>query len=73
MYKMLQDLHVVEGASFVAAPSCGLYLAQLGAEVIRFDNVGGGLDYGRWPRSPGGHSLYWEGLNKGSVALNMTL
>jgi 2-methylfumaryl-CoA isomerase len=24
-------------------------LAQLGAEVIRFDPIGGGLDYRRWP------------------------
>ena len=35
MVQFLQGLRVVEGASFIAAPSCGLYLAQLGAEVIR--------------------------------------
>ena len=37
MYQMLTGMTVVEGASFVAAPSAGLYLAQMGAEVIRFD------------------------------------
>jgi 2-methylfumaryl-CoA isomerase len=73
MYDVLKDLVVVEGVSFVAGPSCGLYLAQLGAEVIRFDQIGGGPDYRRWPLSPGGDSFYWEGLNKGkkSVAIDL--
>ncbi len=73
MYSHLGNLRVVEGASFIAAPSCGLYLSQLGAEVIRFDQIGGGPDFGRWPKDARGHSLYWEGLNKGkkSIALDL--
>jgi 2-methylfumaryl-CoA isomerase len=73
MYRLLDDLRIVEGASFIAAPSCGLHLAQMGAEVIRFDAIGGGPDFKRWPKSGNGSSLYWEGLNKGkkSVALNL--
>lgn len=73
MYRLLDDLRIVEGASFIAAPSCGLHLAQMGAEVIRFDAIGGGPDFKRWPKSENGSSLYWEGLNKGkkSVALNL--
>jgi 2-methylfumaryl-CoA isomerase len=73
MYRPLAGLRVVECASFVAGPSCGLHLAQLGADVIRLDNVGGGPDFHRWPRSPTGGSLYWEGLNKNkkSVAVDL--
>jgi 2-methylfumaryl-CoA isomerase len=73
MYRLLTGLRVVEAASFVAGPSCGLHLAQFGAEVIRLDPVGGGPDFHRWPRAAGGASLYWEGLNKGkkSVALDL--
>ena len=73
MYTHLSGLRVVEGASFIAAPSCGLYLSQLGAEVIRFDQIGGGPDMTRWPKTAAGSSLYWEGLNKGkkSVALDL--
>ena len=73
MYPLLTGLRVVEGASFIAAPLCGLTFAELGAEVIRFDQIGGGLDFGRWPLAPNGQSLYWEGLNKGkkSVALDL--
>jgi 2-methylfumaryl-CoA isomerase len=73
MYDLLKGLRVVEGSAFVAAPTCGLYLAQYGAEVIRFDNIGGGPDFHRWPLADNGMSLYWEGLNKGkkSVALDL--
>ena len=73
MYDILKDLVVVEGASFVAGPTCALYLAQFGAEVIRFDQIGGGPDYNRWPLAPNGASFYWEGLNKAkkSVAIDL--
>jgi 2-methylfumaryl-CoA isomerase len=70
---ILAGMRVVEGSAFVAAPLGGMTLAQLGAEVIRFDQIGGGLDYGRWPLAEGGRSLFWAGLNKGkrSIALDL--
>ena len=73
MYPILQGLRVVECASFIAAPSCALHLRQLGADVIRIDPIGGGMDFNRWPVSAEGKSLYWEGLQKGkrSVAINL--
>ena len=49
----LGDLRVIEGSAFVAAPLGGMTLAQLGADVIRFDPIGGGLDRRRWPREGG--------------------
>jgi 2-methylfumaryl-CoA isomerase len=69
MYPLLTGLRVVECASFIAAPSCALHLHQLGAEVIRIDPIGGGLDFRRWPVSPEGRSFYWEGLNKGKQSI----
>ena len=54
----LSGMRVIEGSAFVAAPSGGMTLAQLGAEVIRFDPIGGGLDYKRWPLTEDGLSLY---------------
>jgi 2-methylfumaryl-CoA isomerase len=70
---ILEGLRVVEGSAFVAAPLGGMTLAQLGADVIRFDQIGGGLDYKRWPLASGGESLFWAGLNKGkrSIALDL--
>lgn len=73
MEGILKGLRVVEGTAFVAAPLGGMTLAQLGAEVIRFDPIGGGLDYGRWPLvRESKKSLFWAGLNKGkrSIAVN---
>jgi hypothetical protein len=66
MYGLLKGLRIVEGAAFIAGPSCGLYFAQMGAEVVRFDAIGGGPDSKRWPLAANGASLYWEGLNKGA-------
>lgn len=73
MYQLLGSTRVIEASSFVAAPTAGLYLAQMGASVIRVDQIGGGPDYRRWPKAETGASLYWEGLNKGkkSVALDL--
>lgn len=72
MNKILAGLRIVEGAAFVAAPLCGMSLAQQGADVIRFDPIEGGLDARRWPVTREGRSLYWAGLNKGkrSIAVN---
>jgi 2-methylfumaryl-CoA isomerase len=64
---------VVEVSSFVAAPLCGVTLAQLGAEVIRVDPIGGAADFRRWPLAEGGSSIYWTGLNKGKRSATIDL
>ncbi|MBV9862543.1 MAG: CoA transferase [Alphaproteobacteria bacterium] len=71
MNRLLQDLRIVEISAFVAAPLGGMTMAQMGAEVIRIDPIGGGIDFARWPVTDSGASLYWAGLNKAkrSVAL----
>jgi len=73
MYKLLSGLSVIEVSSFVASPTAGLYCAQMGAEVIRVDQIGGGLDYDRYQLTEEGRSLSWENLNraKKSVALDL--
>lgn len=69
----LTGVRIVEISSFVAVPLAGMTLAQLGAEVIRVDPVGGAADYKRWPLTETGTSIYWAGLNKSkrSVAADM--
>lgn len=73
MSNILKGMRVVEGSAFVAVPLAGMTLAQMGADVIRFDRIEGGLDAGRLPLAPSGQSLFWAGLNKGkrSVAVDM--
>jgi len=70
---ILKGLRIVEGSAFVAAPLGGMSLAQLGADVIRFDPIGGGLDHARWPVTAAGDSLFWAGMNKGkrSIAVDI--
>lgn len=73
MTPVLEGLRIVEGSAFVAAPLGGMTLAQLGADVIRFDAIGGGLDYHRWPVTEEGVSLFWAGLNKGKRSIQVDL
>ncbi|MGH3720101.1 MAG: CoA transferase [Pseudonocardiaceae bacterium] len=73
MTGILAGMRVVEGSAFVAAPLGGMTLAQLGADVIRFDPIGGGLDAHRWPVTAEGKSLFWAGLNKGKRSIAVDL
>jgi 2-methylfumaryl-CoA isomerase len=67
----LAGLRIIEVSSFVAAPLGGMTLAQLGADVIRIDPLGGAPDTTRWPLAPDGGSLYWAGLNKGKRSVTV--
>ena len=69
MYDLLSGMRILEGSAFVAAPLGGMTLAQLGADVIRFDDINGGLDHERWPVTSDGQSLYWAGMNKGKKSI----
>lgn len=74
MRGILDGFQVVEGSAFVAMPLGGMTLAQMGADVIRFDPIGGGLDYGRWPVTlDGKRSLFWAGFNKGKRSIAVDL
>ncbi|MFV0294995.1 MAG: CoA transferase [Hyphomicrobiaceae bacterium] len=70
---LLSGLRIIEGSAFVAAPLGGMTLAQLGADVIRFDDIKGGLDSERWPVTAEGRSIYWASLNKGKRSLAVDL
>ena len=69
MYRLLDDVAVVEVSSFVASPTAGLYMAQMGADVIRVDQIGGGQDFERWPVTTENKSLPWENLNRAKRSL----
>ncbi|MFO1413156.1 MAG: CoA transferase [Burkholderiales bacterium] len=73
MSLQLLDLRVIESSAYIAAPLAGLALAQSGADVIRVEMIGGGIDYGRLPLMPSGRSLYWTSLNKSkrSIAIDL--
>lgn len=70
MRPILEGLRIVEISAFVAAPLGGATLAALGADVVRVDPIGGGIDAQRWPLHQG-RSLYWAGLNQGKRSVNI--
>jgi 2-methylfumaryl-CoA isomerase len=67
----LAGLTIVEISAFVAAPLGGMTLAQLGADVIRIDPIGGNIDHSRWPITEDGNSIYWASLNKGKKSVTL--
>jgi 2-methylfumaryl-CoA isomerase len=69
----LAGLRIVEVSAFVAAPLGGMTLAQLGAEVIRIDPIGGNIDFNRWPIASNGNSIYWASLNKAKKSVTLAL
>ncbi|WP_312888000.1 CoA transferase [Nonomuraea rhodomycinica] len=69
----LRGMRVVEISGYVATPLTGMTLAQLGADVIRVEPIGGAPDRTRLPRAASGTSLYWSGLNKGKRAVEVDL
>lgn len=68
---ILAGLKIIEISAFVAAPSAGLTLAQLGAEVVRIDPPGGNIDVSRLPLAPSGRSIYWASLNRGKRSVEI--
>lgn len=72
-FRPLAGTRIVEMSSFVAVPLAGMTLAQLGADVVRIDPVGGAADYRRWPLTAAGESIYWAGLNKGKRSMEVDM
>lgn len=69
----LAGVRIVEVSAFVAVPLGAMTLAQLGADVIRIDPVGGNIDFSRWPVTENGDSIYWASLNKGKRSVTLDL
>jgi 2-methylfumaryl-CoA isomerase len=69
---ILSGLRVIEISAFVAAPLAGATLAAMGADVIRVEQLGGGIDADRWPLH-NGRSLYRAGLDRGKRSLALDL
>jgi 2-methylfumaryl-CoA isomerase len=69
---ILAGLRVIEVSAFVAAPMAGATLASMGADVIRIEQRGGGIDAHRWPLHDG-RSLYRAGLDQGKRSVTVDL
>jgi len=71
--KPLEGIRILDLSRLLPGPYCTLLLADLGAEVIKIEDLAGG-DYIRaWPPFVGGRSAYFLALNAGkkSFAVNL--
>ncbi|WP_374406249.1 CaiB/BaiF CoA transferase family protein [Pelagerythrobacter sp.] len=69
---VLDGLKVLEIGHYVAAPFCTRLLADLGADVIKIEPIGGD-PVRSWGEQVDGNSLWWSvhGRNKRSIAVNL--
>lgn len=69
----LSGVRVIETATMLAAPLCGMMLADFGAEVIKVELPGAGDQMRTWGYRKAGIPLYWKviGRNKQSITLDL--
>lgn len=71
--KVLEGVRVLDFGRFIAAPYCGMILADMGAEVIRIDRPGGEEDRTVGLKAPNGENLSYPSYarNKKCISLNV--
>jgi crotonobetainyl-CoA:carnitine CoA-transferase CaiB-like acyl-CoA transferase len=75
MTKVLENIRVIDITRYVAGPICTAQLADLGAEVIHVENVGGAEDRSPLPVDPdypGGAGFIQVNRNKKGLELDLT-
>lgn len=64
MIRPLDGIIVVDLSRALAGPYCTALLADLGATVIKVENLGSGDTARQWPPFEGEHSLYFDSVNR---------
>lgn len=75
MTKVLDKIRVIDITRYVAGPVCSAQLADLGAEVIHIENIGGAEDRSPLPVDPdypGGAGFIQVNRNKKGLSLDLT-
>lgn len=74
MDKALEGIKVLDFSRYKAGPTCGQFLADMGAEVIRVEKPGGGEERQLGPFAPAGQSIYltFTCRNKKGITLDLT-
>lgn len=69
----LSDIRVLDLTRVMAGPYCTMYLADLGAEVIKIENPKGGDDTRSFPPFKNGESLYYANVNRNKKGVTLNL
>ncbi len=67
----LHGVRVLDFGRFIAGPFCAALLADLGADVIRVEKVGGGEDRHLVPVTPAGDGAFYLQVNRGKRGMTL--
>lgn len=76
MERIFEGVRVLDFTDFLAGPLCGMYLADMGAEVIKVENLRSGGNFVRnaMPREKTtNRSMYFQNLNRGKKGVAVDL
>lgn len=72
--KPLSGLRVLDLSRILAGPLCTMWMADLGAEVIKVERLGAGDETRRWgPPFVAGQSAYFLAVNRGKYGITLDL
>jgi crotonobetainyl-CoA:carnitine CoA-transferase CaiB-like acyl-CoA transferase len=68
---VLQGIRVLDFGRYIAGPFCGALLADLGADVIRIEKIGGSEDRYLGPIAPSGEGALFLQCNRGKRGMTL--
>lgn len=71
--KALSNITVLDLTRVMAGPYCTMFLADLGANVIKIENPKGGDDTRAFPPFKNGESLYYANINRNKKGITLNL
>jgi formyl-CoA transferase len=74
--QLLEGIRVLDFTQFLAGPYCAMFLADMGAEVIKVENLKGNGDFVRAARpkeKTTNRSMYFGNLNRNKKVYVLTL
>ena len=69
----LSDVKVLDLSNFLAAPMCGMFMADFGAQVIKIEKPGSGDEMRFWGENKDGVGLYYKVINRGKKSVTLDL
>lgn len=69
----LAGVKVIDISNHLAAPTAAMYLADFGADVIKFERPGIGDELRRWGNAKNGVGLYFKVVNRGKKSVTVDL
>lgn len=69
----LAGIRAIESATMIAAPLCGMMLADHGADVIKIEMPGGGDSLRHWGHAKNGIGLTWKMVSRNKRAIELDL